>query len=277
MAGLLQALVSENFSNLPLSNDFMFSEVMRQEEICTLFLEELLQMPIAQIKYINKQADLTDSKSWHGIRLDVYIRDENNTVYNIEMQTTNGDDLERRARFYQAGIDRQTLAKGQKYKTMPESFIIFVCNFDYFEAGLPVYKRMSCIETREDIIYDDGSRVYFLNSKFTDPGDTPNAIIEFLHCIETNDLACGYQSELMRAVCPAIKEVRNNEEKEVYYMTWLEKCEQFHEEGRKEEKRAVIIRMGHNGDKVSHIMDMADASEKFVLQVLEEEKIKPIF
>lgn len=33
---------SEQFQNLPLSNVFMFGEVMRQEGICKLFLEALL-------------------------------------------------------------------------------------------------------------------------------------------------------------------------------------------------------------------------------------------
>ena len=73
------------FCELPLSDDFMFGEIMRRPEICRLFLEALLGKPIAQIEYISKQQDVSDSFSSHGIRLDVYLRDEANTVYSVEM------------------------------------------------------------------------------------------------------------------------------------------------------------------------------------------------
>ena len=64
----------------------MFGEIMRRPEICRLFLEALLGKPIARIEYISKQQDVSDSYSSHGIRLDVYLRDEANTVYSVEMQ-----------------------------------------------------------------------------------------------------------------------------------------------------------------------------------------------
>lgn len=41
-------------SELPLHNDFMFSQVMRSEEICKLFLEELLGVKIQRIEFIGR-------------------------------------------------------------------------------------------------------------------------------------------------------------------------------------------------------------------------------
>ena len=48
----------------------------------------------------------------HGVRLDVYLNDENGTHYDIEMQTTNQKDIEKRIRYYQSTIDREVLGKG---------------------------------------------------------------------------------------------------------------------------------------------------------------------
>ena len=73
---------------LPLKNDFMFGQVMRNPEICKLFLEELLGVEIERIEYIEQQKGIQDSYANHGIRLDIYLRDSANTVYAIEMQTT---------------------------------------------------------------------------------------------------------------------------------------------------------------------------------------------
>lgn len=70
-------------SELPLRNDFMFGEVMRTSDICQLFLEELLDIHIQRIEFIDKQKDLSDSYTHHGIRLDVYLRDEAGIVFNV--------------------------------------------------------------------------------------------------------------------------------------------------------------------------------------------------
>ena len=98
-------------SELPLRNDFMFGEVMRTSEICQLFLEELLGVTIQCIEFIDKQKDLSDSYTHHGIRLDVYLKDEAGTVFSIEMQSVLIYNLLKRARFYQGAIDRSELPK----------------------------------------------------------------------------------------------------------------------------------------------------------------------
>lgn len=80
-------------SELPLHSDFMFGQVMRSTEICKLFLEELLGITIQHIKFIDQQKDLSDSYEYHGIRLDVYLKDEKGTVFNVEMQVDRKKDL----------------------------------------------------------------------------------------------------------------------------------------------------------------------------------------
>lgn len=52
-----------------------------------------------------------------GIRLDVYVEEENNTIYNIEVQTPSKDNkyLGKRIRYYQALIDSAILDRGNDY------------------------------------------------------------------------------------------------------------------------------------------------------------------
>ena len=125
----------DEFKNLPLSDRFMFGEVMRNPGICKLFLEELLQCKIERIVFAAKEVDLSDTVLGHGIRLDVFLADENNTHYDVEMQNTS-DSIEKRSRYYQAVIDRELLKRSMDYDKLPESFIIFICNFDHVGKGL---------------------------------------------------------------------------------------------------------------------------------------------
>ncbi|MBQ3076886.1 MAG: Rpn family recombination-promoting nuclease/putative transposase, partial [Clostridia bacterium] len=208
--------------DLPLSSDFMFAEVMRSERICTLFLESLLNKKIARIEYITKQADLKDDPVSHGIRLDVYLNDENQTRYDIEMQNVRKQSLERRARYYQSGIDRRFLQEGADYDELPESYIIFVCNFDYFRRGLACYKRISSMEDCPGLVYEDGSHVCFLNSGYREANVNP-AISEFLDYLRTNDDTMSPRSTLVREVQEALKTARNDPRLEVPYMTYQQK------------------------------------------------------
>lgn len=208
-------------SELPLRNDFMFGEVMRTSEICQLFLEELLGISIQRIEFIDKQKDLSDSYSYHGIRLDVYLKDEAGTVFNVEMQSVPNGNLAKRARFYQSAIDRSELPKAVDYDKLPESYVIFVCDFDYFEIGKAVGERVSFLKGTETA-YDDGSHVFFLNSYYTED-NASRSILEFLDMIRTNDLEKVYETPLGQRAKARVQEVRSDRTLEVAYMTYAQK------------------------------------------------------
>ena len=208
-------------SELPLSNDFMFSQVMRSEEICKLFLEALLGVEIRRIEYLDWQKDLTDSYEYHGIRLDVYLKNEAGTVFNVEMQAERRNDLPKRVRFYQSGIDRSELPKGADYANLSDSYVIFVCNFDYFHIGKAVGERVSFLKGT-DVAYEDGSHVFFLNSRYTE-ANASKPILEFLDLIRTNDVERVYETPLAKEAGKRMQAVRTDKGLEVSYMTLAQK------------------------------------------------------
>ncbi len=150
----------KKFQDLSLVDDLIFSEVMRQPENVRPFLEALLGKRIGEIRSIDKQKDLKDGISLHGVRLDVCLEDERQTQYDIEMQAGTSYDLEQRIRYYQSSIDRRTLEASESYRDLRQSYVIFICTDDYYKRGLAIYKRKSVIEGAEDIVYEDGSHTY---------------------------------------------------------------------------------------------------------------------
>lgn len=208
-------------SELSLRSDFMFGQVMRSEEICRLFLEALLEIEIQRIEFIDRQKDLSDSYEYHGIRLDVYLKDEKGTVFNVEIQADRKDDLPRRVRFYQSAIDRGELPKSADYASLSESYIIFVCDFDYFHIGKAVGERISFLKGTE-VPYEDGSHVFFLNSRYTE-GNASKPILEFLDLVRTNDMEKPYETPLGQKARKRIQEVRSDKALEVSYMTYAQK------------------------------------------------------
>ena len=206
-----------------LADDYMFGQVMSREAIAAAFLTALLQKPIRKISRISRQSDFTDSFFAHGVRLDVYLNDENGTHYDIEMQTTNQKDIEKRIRYYQSTIDREVLGKGIPYSDISESYIIFLCSFDYYGQGEPVYERQSFIKGYPEILYLDGTHALILNAKYRpDRRDRNNQpLMEFLNYLQ--DEHSPFESQLVQAVSAAVQEVRNDEKKGVEYMTIQQK------------------------------------------------------
>ena len=67
------------------------------------------------------------------VRLDVWAMDEEDTVYNTEVQKENTGNLPKRSRFYQALIDSNLLAPGEVgFQKLNPVYIILICPFDLF-------------------------------------------------------------------------------------------------------------------------------------------------
>jgi len=214
----------------------MFVQVMSDPVICKLFLEKLLDIEIDHIEYISTEENVENSSRFRGIRLDVYLKDDAGTVYNIEMQVEKATAPLKRPRYYQGQIDLWELKKGCPYHELPDTFIIFVCDFDYFGAGLAVYERESRVKGT-DIPYEDGSHVYILNSRY-EQGNCDQAILESLDYIRTDDAHLEYHSELAQRIVERVDAVRHDGQKEGMYM-WtqlyeMELWEKSRAEGREE-------------------------------------------
>jgi predicted transposase/invertase (TIGR01784 family) len=97
--------MNRTLKELNLEDDFLFAKVMSDKEVCKELLEEILEIEIEKIEMIEEQKTIDLLLESKGIRLDVYVKDENNTIYNVEMQRGNHRNLPKRLRYYQGSID----------------------------------------------------------------------------------------------------------------------------------------------------------------------------
>ena len=90
----------ESESYYSFSNDFMFCTVLyHNKDLCKELIEVLLDVKVREIEYIKSQETKDISLNAKGIRLDVYVEDDNNTVFDLEMQTTVNRNLPKRGRY----------------------------------------------------------------------------------------------------------------------------------------------------------------------------------
>ena len=145
-----------------LSNNFIFCKVMSENlDICKEFLEMLLNIQIESISLAQPEKTLDVDFFAKGIRLDVFVKDETDRSYDIEMQVIGKKHLPLRARYYQSVLDISSLHAGEDYECLAESYVIFLCLEDIFHKGLPIYTFKSvCTEDRELFLNDKTTKVF---------------------------------------------------------------------------------------------------------------------
>lgn len=234
------------FEELQIRDDFMFSVIMRNPKFCKPFLERILNIKISRIEYPKSQEAIDITADAKSVRLDIYVEDGKETVYNIEMQTTENRNLPKRTRYYQGMIDLNILEKGKDYKGLKCSFVIFVCAFDLFGEGRHIYTfENRCIQNL-GLGLGDGTAKIILNTKGTMDDVTPELkrLLDFIDGKEPED-------DFTRELDAAVQSARRNEKWRLDYMTlqmhYQEKyeqgVEQGIEQGIEQEKKQSALRM----------------------------------
>ncbi len=156
-------LKRKKFEDLTIADDFMFCKVMENEKLCKTFLEIILAEEIGEIKEVSTQKAIITNSESKAIRLDVLVIDSRNKIYNIEMQVVNQYNIAKRMRYYQSAIDVANLDKGVSYKNLSDTYIIFVCMFDYFEENYPIYQFENICLKKKPIYLQDGVKKLIIN------------------------------------------------------------------------------------------------------------------
>lgn len=157
----------KNYEELQFKDGFMFDAVMENKEICKAILEEILDVKIKDILRISTEETMKNAYEIKGIRLDVYLEDDENTIYSIEMQVANVGNIPKRSRYYHISIGDTLLNTGKAYDELNKTYVIFICDFDLFGKDLYKYTFENRAEQNSDLKLGDEAITIFLNTKGT--------------------------------------------------------------------------------------------------------------
>ena len=212
----------EEFENLTLANNFMFGEVMYDEQTSKDALEIILGVEIRKVVLLEKEKAADNIPGRKSIRMDIYVKDDENTVYNIEMQVEKKQDLPYRSRYYQAILDTKCLPAGAlDYRVLNPTYIIFICQFDPFDENRCYYTfEERCVENLE-LSANNGCKKIFLNTKGSNREEIPKALGEFLDYIQDPQHTV-LQDDRIKAMDQRVKSIKHSAEVRDRYMTLME-------------------------------------------------------
>lgn len=283
--------MKNNFDNLTIQNDFLFKKVMENKRICKRLIEEILQIQIETLTFVEVEKTMDIYQSSKGIRMDVVAQDEKHTRYNIEMQAadvinlwTHESLLPKRTRYYQAVMDMDMLQKGQSYDELAATYIIFICGFDCFAQGEYVYTFRRTCQEDERVVLPDDTTILFLNAMGTH-GDVTAHTKNFLQYVREHTVVDEFTGEIANE----IMRIKNDKELRGEYMKYEMNLhdermlgyqqgkeagrEEGREQGRAEGVKSSIIGMIREGMDFSLIAKITSYSIEQIQKIAQDNKL----
>ena len=264
-------MITRKFKELTIRDAFMFAAVMSDPEICRRVLELALGIPISEV-HIQTEKTMAYHSEYHGVRLDVYAADADRTRFNVEMQVTLQKFLPKRSRYYHDQIDMDALLTGNSYEDLPDTYVIFICDFDPFGDGLYRYSTGTyCEETGNRI--NDGVKTIYLNAHGKNRKNIPKELLEFLDYVKNT----GRRKEIsttdpfVRHLQNTIDTIKQDRSMEERYMLLEEMMRKEKQEGRQEMAVQFLI------DSLESKFSVPDSLTKKIMSEMDISKLQSWF
>lgn len=273
--------IRKPLKDLNLADRFLFDEVMEDAQANQDVLSIIFGKDISLMGRAETEKELRVSPLLRSIRMDVVSMDDEQTVYNTEMQNKRKSDLAKRSRYYQALVDTNLLEPGiPDYNVLNATYIILIMTFDLFGYEKYCYTfEATCREVPECTLGDNAVRI-FLNTKGKNRDEVSQELVDFLAYIEnsTDDVAAESESERLKRIHKRVCKVKASEEVGVKYMqAWEEKyyeCQEAREEGIEEGERRMLKKLVEKklakGKTIEEIADMLEQSVETIEKLKNE-------
>ena len=234
--------MSKQFKDLTIKDAFMFAAVMSDPKECRRLLQLILDMDILEVQVITEKT-MAYHPEYHGIRLDVLAEEQGTKRrFNIEMQVKSQKDLPRRSRYYHSQLDMDALVSGKRYRELPDTYVIFICDFAL--SSEPLYKYTYTSVCQEDnSILDEGRTTIFLSTRGENDKDVSKELVSFLNYVKSPEGLSeeDWENPYVASIEAKIRSIKHNREMEARYMMLEEMLKDERETGRQEGEKAGRI------------------------------------
>lgn len=233
--------MKKTLQELTIKDPFMFAATMSDENRCKEFLSIVLEKEILEVTVITEKT-IAYHPEYHGVRLDVLaIENDTKCRFNVEMQVKDKKNIFKRSRYYHAQLDMDALLTGVDYNKLPDTYVIFICDYDPLGAGLYRYTILNHCEENGEII-QDGNHTIWLSTKGQNTCNESKELVAFLKYVENPEKSenlddTGY---FVRSLKKQIAAIKKNRDWEAKFMLFKEMLEDEREEGRREGEEAAL-------------------------------------
>lgn len=207
--------LAQQWEELTIANDRMFSMVMENNAICRELLRRILpELAIDRVQRVTVQKQVNTPLDARTVRFDVYIQ----RTYIVEMQVANRQNLQYRLRYYLEQADHSILGPGDNYEKLAgyPTYVIFFCDFDYYGQDRPEYRFEWRNIDQPNLTAGTGQQLVIFNAQASTFHDNIG-VAGFLKLMH-NQIAAG--DPLVEQITQEIKRIKQDPERRRDYMKY---------------------------------------------------------
>ena len=135
----------------------------------------------------------------------------------MEIQRAEKGASPHRARYHSSVMDIENLDAGQEFEELPDTYIIFITEKDFYGKGEPIYvvERINLTTGKN---FEDGEHILYVNGEYREESELGKLMHDF-NCTEADDMIFGLMAERTRylkenpegvnEMCKAMEDMRN--------------------------------------------------------------------
>ena len=248
----------------PIDDTFMRGLFKDNIPLAELVLRIIVGKPDLTLVKCETQADLKRVTGARSVCLDAYATDNTGKKYDIEIQRADNGADPHRARYHSSALDVENLDEKQEYRELPDSYVVFITENDYYKAGEPVYVIQNMNLTLGQP-FGDGAHILYVNGQYRGDSDIGRLMHDF-NCTKAEDMNFELMAERTRYLKENPKGV--NEMCKVMEDLRVESFTEGREEGRVEQAKATALKMSQKGMSIDEISELVGFSIKTVTEWL---------
>ena len=240
----------------PMDDTFMRGLFKENLPLAELVLRIITGKPDLILTKCETQADMKRVTGARSICLDAYATDSAGKKYDIEVQRADNGADPHRARYHSSVMDVENLDEKQDYKELPDTYVIFITENDYYKAGEPVYtiQNMNLTLNRP---FNDGAHILYVNGEYRDDSEIGRLMHDF-NCTSAEEMNFDLMAERTRylkenpkgvgSMCKAMEELRVE--------SYAEGKAEGVEIGKMEQAKKTALKLSRKGNSVEEIADL---------------------
>lgn len=149
----------------PIDDDFMRCLFKDNVPLAELVLRVITGKRDLVITKCETQKDMKRLAGARSICLDAYGIDSMGKRYDLEIQRAGKGADPHRARYHSSILDIDNLDAGQEFNELPDTYIIFITEKDFYGMGEPLYiiERMNLTTEKG---FEDGEHILYVNGEY---------------------------------------------------------------------------------------------------------------
>ena len=193
------------FEELTFTDDYIFKLVMEQPEIFKAVLRLILpKIEVQELTSLETEKPFTVDYFFHGARFDILAKGGEKLI-DMEIQVLDTGELDERAMYYLSLLVARSLKKGESYRFLGESYVVFFCKFDPFKLGLPMYSFSMTCDEKPALHLTKNARIIFFNAAAWDKCKNAQ-LAALLHYMMTGEAA----GDLVHKIDQAVQEIKQD-------------------------------------------------------------------